>query len=193
MINYKQPHNYQRSITELLEFLMWCSCTAGKSSKTITPRFNNLLAEEPANNVIRSHGNRIRGLLRKHGIGQYERLTKCWQDIGFGNVNNVKIRSGAFLKHATREHFTLIHGLGLKTSSFFLQCTRPHEDVAVLDVHILRWLQSEFPKYPVPSQTPQDEDEYARLEAMFVGASAVLKLTPAELDLQIWLSSSNNQ
>jgi thermostable 8-oxoguanine DNA glycosylase len=192
MINYLQPHDYQRSVSELLEFLLWCTCTAGKSSKTITPRFNDLIANNSAKNVVVSHGNHIRGLLRKYGIGQYERLTKCWQQIGRGSVDNIKCSSGSFLKHAPRDHLTLIHGLGLKTASFFIQCTRPHEDVAVLDVHILRWLQQEFPKYPVSTQTPQCEHEYARLEAMFVGASAVLKLTPAELDLQIWKQSSQN-
>lgn len=192
MINYKQPHNYQRNVTQLLEHLVWCTAIAGKSSATITPRFNKMLEKQSINSVIRSHGNRIRSLLKEYGLGQYNRLSRCWSEIGFGSIDNVKCSTGAFLKHAPREHLTLIHGLGIKTASFFIQSTREHSDVAVLDVHILRWLAEEFPKYPVPSSTPQDIDEYTRLEAMFIGASALLKLTPAELDLQLWLSGSNN-
>ena len=192
MIDYKQPHNYQRNVTQLLEFLLWCPCTAGKSSAVITPRFNNLLEQEAANVVIRSHGNRIRGLLRKNGIGQYDRLTRCWQDIGFGSINNINIRSGRFLKHANRDDFTEIHGIGLKTASFFIQCTREWADVAVLDTHILKWLRQEFAPYPVPTSTPQDIDEYTKLECMFIGASAHLNKSPAELDLELWKQYSNN-
>ena len=192
MIDYKNPHNYQRSVTKMLEHLVWCTAVAGKSSQTITPRFNKMLEKESINNVIRSHGNRIRGLLREYGIGQYNRLSRCWSEIGNGSIEGRKCSSGSFLKHAPREHFTLIHGIGFKTASFFIQSTREHSDVAVLDVHILRWLAEEFPKYPVPSSTPQDVTEYLRLEAMFIGASAVLNLTPAELDLELWLAGSKN-
>lgn len=191
-IDYKNIKNYQRNTTELLEFLLWCTVTPGKSSKTITPRFNNLIAECPANIVIRTHGNRVRSLLQKHGIGQYNRLRRAWHDIGFGSFNNVNCRSGQFLKNATREQLTQIHGVGLKTASFFIQNTRPWADIAVLDTHILKWLRDEFYPFPVPRSTPQDPDLYNQLEAMFVGAAAVLNIEPAELDMQLWSHYSNN-
>ena len=76
-IDYKQPTKYNRNVSEMLEFLLWTTCTAGKSSEIITPRFNALMQDCPAPDVIRSHGNRIRGLLRKHGIGQYDRLSNA--------------------------------------------------------------------------------------------------------------------
>lgn len=191
-IDYKQPTKYNRNVTEMLEFLLWTTCTAGKSSATITPRFNALTQECPAPDVIRSHGNRIRGLLRKHGIGQYDRLSKCWQTIGFGELDGTRIKSGDFLRNASREDFTVIPGIGLKTASFFIMSNRPWVEMAVLDVHILRFLAREFPKYPVPEQTPQDEDEYNRLEAMFLGCSCKFNMSPAELDLALWQEASNN-
>ena len=185
-IDYKNPQKFTRSVGELTEFLLWTTVTPGKKSSTITPRFNKLVEEEPATSVIRSHGNRIRSLLKKNGIGQYERLIKCWQTIGFGELDGTRIRSGDFLRNATREQLTIIPGLGLKTASFFMVNTRPWAEVAVLDVHILRWLAREFPKYPVPEQTPQDPDEYARLEAMFLGASCKFNMSPADLDIELW-------
>ena len=192
-INYLQPHDYQRNTTQLLEFLLWCTCIAGKSSATITPRFNNLIEQIPAKKLIKSHGNTIINALKKHGIGQYNRLKKCWQEIAFGSINNRKCNSGAFLKHAPRHEITELHGIGLKTASFYIQCTRPLEDIAVLDTHILKWLKQEFAPYPVPSSTPQDETEYIKLECMFIGAAAYLNKSPAELDLALWKQYSQNQ
>ena len=193
MINYLKPYNPNRTVEQLTEFLLWTTCTAGKSSATITPRFNALIEEQPATSVIRSHGNRIRGLLRKHSIGQYDRLSKAWQTIGLGELDDGrKLRSGNFLRFAHRDDFTIIPGIGLKTASFYKMNTQPWSDVAALDVHILRWLQQEFPKYPVPTQTPQDPDEYARLEAMFLGCASVFNMSSRELDLAIWKQSTNN-
>jgi len=189
-IDYKNPQKFTRSVGELTEFLLWTTVTPGKKSSTITPRFNKLIEECSATDVIRSHGNRIRSLLKKNGIGQYERLIKCWQTIGFGELDGTRIRSGDFLRNATREQLTIIPGLGLKTASFFMVNTRPWAEVAVLDVHILRWLAREFPKYPVPEQTPQDPDEYARLEAMFLGASCKFNMSPADLDIELWKESA---
>ncbi len=192
-IDYKKPYSASRDVSQLTEFLLWTTCVAGKSSATITPRFNALMEDEPATSVIRSHGNRIRGLLRKHGIGQYDRLTKAWQTIGFGELEDGrKIRSGNFLRFADRDDFTIIPGVGLKTASFFVMNNRPWQEVAALDVHILRFLAREFPKYPVPEQTPQDPNEYACLEAMFLGCACKFNMSPSELDLELWRESSNN-
>ena len=209
-IDYKQPYNASRSVSERLEFLLWTTVTPGKSSETITPRFNDLMNDQaqydpsrhPAQSVIQSHGNRIRSLLKKYGIGQYNRLIKCWQTIHYGIVSeehddgtetDIKINSGEFLKHATRDHLCMIPGIGLKTASFFIQNTRSKwEDIAVLDIHILRYLKKQFPKYPVPEQTPQDKIEYDALEKMFLGCACKQDMSPRELDLQIWKQATNN-
>ena len=209
-IDYKQPFNPSRDVSGMLEFLLWTTVTPGKKSETITPRFNALMEDQakydksrhPAQSVIRSHGNRIRSLLKKHGIGQYNRLIQCWQTIEYGFVTEehddgteteLKINSRKFFKNATRDHLTMIPGIGLKTASFFIQNTRSKwEDIAVLDVHILRYLKERFPRYPVPDQTPQNREEYETLELMFLGCACKHDLPPRELDLFIWKQSTNN-
>lgn len=214
-IDYKNPYNTGRNVSQLIEFLMWTTCVAGKNSATITPRFNDLIEdqreynikrdifEHPAMTVIRSHGNRIRSLLKRFGIGQYTKLIQCWQTIHNGSVeaeyensklnHEIKIKSGKFLEKAPRDYFLKIPGIGLKTASFFILNTRAWEEIAVLDVHILKHLKQKFPRYDIPQQTPQNKDVYLELEAMFLGLACQANMSAREYDLMLWKELSNNQ
>lgn len=191
-------------MSELVEFLLWTTCTAGKNSATITPRFNTLIEEETNHNkkhkikkhaaltVIQSHGNRIRGMLRKHGIGQYNRISKAWKMINDSSIDGQKIASEKFLKYAPRDHFTQIPGIGMKTASFFVLSNREWEEAAALDVHILKFLSKTFPAFNIPNVTPTNRSLYKQIEKLFVGHAAVNNLKCADLDLQIWTEFSNN-
>ncbi len=179
-IDYKNITNFSRSSEELTAFLMWCTVTPGKRSDVITPKFNSMFTKRTPTSLIKAHGKTIRSHLEKAGIGQYDRISKCWKQI----ASLVKPRNQ--LADISRDELVKIDGIGPKTSSFFVAHSQPWSEIAVLDVHILRFLQEQFPSYPVPVQTPQDLDEYKRLEYMFLGISASRDMAPHELDTEIW-------
>lgn len=186
MINYKNITNYRRKPEELTEFLMWCTVTPGKRSDVITPKFNSMFVEQTPTKLVRAHKKTIHESLEKAGIGQYERITKCWNQIKF-------LLKAKKLRDVTREELIEVEGIGPKTASFFIAHSQAWSEVAVLDVHILRYLQTMFPKYPVPEQTPQDLEEYKRLEYMFIGIAASKNMSSAELDNEIWQSNALSQ
>lgn len=183
-IDYNNITNYQRSVTELTGFLLWCTVTPGKRSDVITPKFNNILDQHDPTKLVKAHGKTVRTALEKQGIGQYDRIMKCWKQIG----QNIKPLGK--LKNITRKELLAIDGIGPKTASFFIVHSRPWSELAVLDVHILHYLQEQYPKYPVSRGTPQELDEYKRLEQMFLGIAASQNKTPADLDLEIWRQRS---
>lgn len=186
-IDYNNITKEKRSLEELLLFLLWCTVTPGKKSQTITPAFNSIFTSIKPSDLLNKDGRTITAALRNARIGQYKRLSACWRTISqykpYGQFYNVH----------RDELMQNIPGIGPKTASFFVLHSRPYEDIAVLDIHILRYLQQQFPKYPIPEQTPQDLDEYKRLEAMFIGLAAQQDKSVSSLDTEIWqkFSTSN--
>jgi thermostable 8-oxoguanine DNA glycosylase len=197
-IDYKKPTKYSRSVAELIEFLLWTTCTPGKSSEEITPKFNALCVEHSPLDVIQKPIDEIKSILKDFKIGQYTRISKAWDTIGKASIGNKRIISGKFLEHAPRDHFTIIPGLGMKTASFFIMSNRKWAELATLDTHILKWLAREFPMFKIPKVTPSNKHHYVQVEALFVGAASMLTkpdgqpYTCAELDLAIWKEFSAN-
>lgn len=116
--------------------------------------------------------------LRKARTGNYGKLSRAFDQIG--------------VKRHSLDMFTvrpadleLIHGVGPKTSRFVIMWIRPEEKYAALDVHVLRWLR-EKRGYAAPRSTPQSPALYAAWEIVFLQEANTLKLTPRELDLEIW-------
>lgn len=186
-IDYNNITNYQRNVNELLGFLLWCTVTPGKRSDEITPKFNSLFIEQTPTELITKHGKTVRSQLEKAKIGQYERISKCWKQIA------TQLKPFGKLRSITRDKLIEIDGIGPKTASFFITHSRPWSEVAVLDVHILKWLNKVFTRYPVPEQTPQDINEYKKLEYMFLGICAARNMSTAEMDNHIWKTNSASE
>ena len=187
-IDYNNITDFSRSSEELTAFLMWCTVTPGKRSDVITPKFNSMFTDKDTpTKLIRAHGKTVRAALEKAGIGQYDRISKCWKQV------SKIIKPKNLLADITRDDLIKIDGIGPKTASFFVAHSQPWSEVAVLDTHILQYLQQKFPKYPVPSATPQDLDEYKRLEYMFLGIACSKDMEPHELDTQIWKERTHPQ
>lgn len=184
IIDYNNITNYNRTLEELTAFIMWCTVTPGKRSDVITPKFNSMFDKIKPTELIRSHSKTIRTALEKAGIGQYDRITKCWKAI------SKLIKPVNLLPDVTRDTLLEIPGIGPKTASFFIAHSQPYAEVAVLDTHILQYLQTIYLKYPVARATPQEIDEYKRLEYMFLGIAASRNMSPAELDNEIWKERS---
>ena len=113
-------------------------------------------------------------------LGQYDRLEKAFKGI---------IQFKNRLKSVTIEELESVYGIGSKTSRFFILHSRPDQQIAVLDTHILKWMYSQG--YDVPKATPRKE-LYGKIEKDFLTEAWKREKTPAEFDLEIWKSYANN-
>jgi hypothetical protein len=117
--------------------------------------------------------------LRLAKTGNYGKLTKTLTELAWSDID---------LRTCLPADLEKIHGIGPKTSRFFILWTRPDARCAALDVHILRWLGEKG--YKVPKNTPQSAKAYAILEKAFLDEAEKLGLSPAELDKQVWMERS---
>jgi len=92
------------------------------------------------------------------------------------------------LRRCTVHDLEAVYGVGPKTARFFLTHSRPDQNFAVLDTHILRWMRVNVDAY-APRATPSGK-RYAEVEQDFLAYCAERNVSPAELDLQIWSEGS---
>jgi thermostable 8-oxoguanine DNA glycosylase len=69
--------------------------------------------------------------------------------------------------------------------------SREGYNVPVLDTHILKFLKAQGIKN-VPKSTPQDEKHYDSLAKQFTAIAKKMRMTVADLDLQIWKQYSTS-
>lgn len=122
--------------------------------------------------VRRSIG--LDSVLREARSGNYGKLEKGISELIDANID---------LANCSAADLEKIHGIGPKTSRFFLLWTRPGIVCAALDTHVLKWLR--FIGYPAPKATPTGE-KYGALEKQFIAEAMKRQMTPRELDSAIW-------
>ena len=110
--------------------------------------------------------------LKTARLGQYTRLTKGFQQSLALN-----------LRTATRDDLRAIPGVGYKTASYFILHTRPNQNIAVLDRHVIKHLGTLG--YDVPDSTPNDK-KYLVIEQWFLEEAKKANMTPADFDLMLW-------
>jgi thermostable 8-oxoguanine DNA glycosylase len=164
------PQNIVREYTdgELEELLVFCICVAGKTAKTIAPRVHKIIHEHEL-----GIGPFIEYQLKTVGIGCYKAKAKSIREA-------VKIKD---LRTCTVEDLESVYGIGPKTARAFLMWSRPDEEYAILDTHILKWLKSKGIEN-VPKSTPTGK-KYLTLEKTFLQLVPE-GMAPAEFDLEIW-------
>ena len=111
--------------------------------------------------------------------GNYTKIERSFRELA-----NCKID----LRICEPQDLEKCHGVGPKTSRFFILWTRPGARYAALDVHILRWLHEQG-HANIPKNTP-NYGVYKRIEKLFIDEADKLGLTPRELDWQIWENGS---
>jgi thermostable 8-oxoguanine DNA glycosylase len=89
----------------------------------------------------------------------------------------------------TREELTQVHGMGMKTASYFLSCTRKDEKYFVGDTHILKFCRSMG--WTKSIQTPEKK-HYLELEKKYLDFCKENMLDSTELDLELWKFYSGN-
>lgn len=191
MIDPTKITNFDRSIEELEELLLFCIAVAGKNATTTAKNLDYLLdfGRDFSNGspfeIIRCLSQKydLAELIKSFGFGCYSTKSKGFIQISYSKLD---------LNLCTTEDLEKIHGIGMKTSRFFVLHTRKNANVACLDTHILQWL-SKHSGVKVPKQTPT-RNKYLELERMFLDVSKSLKIHPADLDLKIWnMSRGRNE
>ena len=181
-IDPKKITDYKRKISELERFIVFSICVAGKNAqrtaRAIEIFLNNSDKPFEAIRKMEQRGTLIENL-RKAGIGQYTRISKCLKDL---------VSSDISLETVTVDELELFHGIGPKTSRFFILHSRKNQNLAVLDTHILNYLSRLG--YNVPKSTPSKK-KYKEIEQIFLKEAEKNKMTPADFDLAIWKLGNN--
>lgn len=90
---------------------------------------------------------------------------------------------------ALRDWLTRIPGVGFKTASWVVRNWLDADDVAILDIHILR--AGVLAGFLDPELTV--ERHYLELESQFIAFSQALGVRPSELDAVIWLEMAQSR
>jgi hypothetical protein len=175
--------NMMLSESELQCRLIYAIIVAGKSARFAENAIRKLFSEhdESPFKLIRTWWDRhtLESHLRMAKTGNYGKLVKALPALAWSDID---------LRTCTPADLEIVHGIGPKTSRFFILWTRPDARYAALDVHILRWLGKKG--YKVPKNTPQSTKAYAVLEKAFLDEAEKLGLSPAELDKQVWMAGA---
>lgn len=179
MINPKTITNYNRTEAQLEEFLLFAIIVAGKKASMQAEKLESFLSEDKTlspfsliqkmlnNNVLMEN-------ITKHRLGQYKKIYKSFtQILQFQNK----------LSTISVDDLESIHGIGPKTSRFFLLHSRPNQQYAVLDTHILKYMNAQG--YKVPKSTPSKQ-KYKIVEEQFIKIAETQSLSLADFDLAIW-------
>jgi endonuclease III len=192
MINPTQVYFYDAPLEQLEEFLLFAVCVAGKTAKTQAKALHNFLnlvnIESPLHDspfarvkLMIEYGI-LKECLIKSKMGQYGKLEKAYTQI---------INSNLDLHSCNAEELEKIHGIGFKTSRFFLIYTRRNVEYAALDTHILRYLRDEL-HLDAPKSTPGNYRAYRKYEKIFIEHAQKLNRAIPDLDLEIWKKYSKS-
>jgi len=177
--------NYNRTEVELEEFLMFAILVAGKGAEQQARKLDEFLKRcmypqigKPFAHIeYLAKNNWLELQMKEFKLGQYKRIGHAFKEI---------LKFKGKLKTVTIEELESISGIGSKTARFFILHSRPDANVAVLDTHILKWMNEQGYKN-IPKATPPKK-KYAEIEKLFLQEAIRHQMTPADLDLTIWKS-----
>jgi len=182
--------NYNLSVPELEEHLLFWICAAGKNGVTAAKCLDRLL-DSLLYNWVNDHslfpddspfelinlipfGHQLSAEMKEAGIGCYNSKSITFMKLAKSDIN---------LKTCTVDDLEAIYGIGNKTSRCFLIHSRPNQKLAGLDVHILRFLADKG--YNVPKNTPNGK-RYKKIEQFFIKEAELAGKNIADFDLEIW-------
>ena len=184
MINPAEVTNYNRTQSELEEFILFCINVAGKKSAIEAPKLEVFI--ERAKNITKETTpfNCIRKLIklgRLNEIMHWAKLSPYAQRYN-SYVAVAKIKD---LQMVTLNRLLQVPGIGLKTARFFLSHSREDFDEPMLDTHILRFLRDQGHS-DAPKSTPSNENTYRYFANIFKNIARQLGKSVTDLDLEIW-------
>jgi len=171
--------NFERNEQEKQAFLLFSMMVAGKNAQLVLEKVNTFIEDvDPNNDGVFSACAQLDqlGMLEEkvyeHKLGNYTRFFKFIREIW---------RKGVDLDTCTTDDLECLHGVGPKTSRFFLSFTRPNQTFAILDRHVLSWMREQGVK--APKTTPTDKRKYAELEKVYLEMAGK---DPTHRDYEIW-------
>lgn len=193
MINPAKVTNYNRTQSELQEFLLFCINVAGKKSAVEAPKLELFLErvrnitghDAPFDGMTKLYftrpdrhnrdDNRLLEIMHWAAISPYKQRYNSYCDVlKLGDLRTVSL---------TR--LLQVRGIGLKTARFFLSHSRENFDEPMLDTHILSFLRDQGYK-GAPKSTPQNENTYYYFANIFKNIARILGKSVTDLDLEIW-------
>ena len=187
-INPQEITDYKRTTDELEFFLLFCVVVAGKTSDIQARKLEQWYDarfyqwHSPFDYISSLLSSGLRGSLENVKMGQYGRLVNSFRDI---------VELGLDLKKCSLHDLCKIRGIKFKTANFFLTHSRKDYNVPVLDTHVLKFLKAQGVK-DVPKATPQDETDYNFFADQFAEIAKAMKMSVADLDLQVWKQYSKS-
>lgn len=186
MIDPTKITNYSRTRDELEEFLLFSIIVAGKGAFQQASKLEQFLSagmavQHPFGHVraLDCYG-KLEEALKEVKMGQYHRISTAFRGVAHflgGNEHILELVDVKLLE--------AIKGIGMKTARFFIMHSRPNQQLACLDTHILQWLGERG--HEVPKQTPNGK-KYLELEKIFLDYCRQAGKSPADMDLDIWNS-----
>ena len=176
MIDPRDITNFKRNKEELEELLLFCIIVAGKTASIQAKKLELFLSKNMSPFELIQYyikNDVLLDKIKEVKLGQYKRLESAFHEVLKLDVFN-----------CTVEELESITGIGPKTARFFILHSRPKQNIAVLDTHVLKWLRDEL-NLNVPKSTPTSK-KYLELEKLFLDYCKKHKRNPAQLDLEIW-------
>lgn len=184
MINPAEVTNYNRTQSELQEFLLFCINVAGKKSSIEAPKLEVFIQRAKDITKETSPFNCIKKLIqlgRLQEIMHWAKLSPYKQRYN-SYVDVVKLGD---LRKVTLNRLLQVAGIGLKTARFFLSHSREDFDEPMLDTHILQFLRDNGYRN-APKSTPSNLGVYNYYANIFKMFARVSGKSVTDLDLEIW-------
>jgi len=191
MIDPKKVTNYNRTTSELQEFLLFCVCVAGKKSTIEAPKLDKFLNalkveygdHEPFSLVkFALDDDNLMDMMQEYKIAPYQQRYNSFVDL----ITKLDWEN---LDESTLDQLQSVRGISTKTSRFFLTHSVEKFDEPVLDTHILRFL-TDFGYKDVPKSTPQNPKVYERFSKLFRSIARFEGKSVADFDLEVWTKYS---
>lgn len=194
MINPQAITKFDRDEAELQEFLLFTVMVHGKKAEIQAVKLECFLDYLAAFTGERLPFKMVNIAMNYELDGEDEDLlTRAMKKFGLGQYNRIFWAIDDFLKlpdlrTVTVEELEACYAVGPKTARFFVVHSRPNQEHAILDVHILKWLRLQGVN--APKNTPQGK-HYAEFEKIFLQFVRHSGQSVAEFDLNIWKALSN--
>lgn len=194
MVDPTKITNYHLTHAQTEEVLLFWVCAAGKNGVTAARCLERLLSTwrerasklkaNPSPFDIVQYISDIGDLadeMKNHGIGCYNAKAKTFLALALSAMN---------FKKCSVEDLESFPGIGPKTARCFLIHSRPNQQYAGLDTHVLKFLRDKG--HEVPKTTPTGK-KYRDLEAVFLKYVAESGMNVADFDLMIWNDYRNRK
>ncbi len=133
MIDPTDITDFKRTTAQLEELLLNAITFAGKNARQQAKKMHMLFGNEKDAPFKAVRDWTERGILlerlREVRIGKYALLSKSFAELA---------RSGINLKSCTTEDLEKFPGIGAKTARLFILHSRPNQEYAVIDTHMLK-------------------------------------------------------